>query len=137
MKHVVLIVDRHTSNGVEGPNKQILRPLKALVQDDRSESRWSDPIYLPLVFFVMNDEVNSETGYRPMDLMNGGEHGLYLWLFDTVLSIEISKAFVKTLDAKLKEVRSKSRLYLDKLAAKRVATTLQISWLQFLKTLIR
>ena len=53
MKHVVSIVDRHTSNGLEGPNKQILRHLKALVEDKRSESRWSDPIYLPLVFFLM------------------------------------------------------------------------------------
>ena len=123
MKHVISIVDRHTSCGVEGPNKQILRHLKALVQDERAESRWSDPIYLSLVFFVMNDEVNSETGYRPMDLMFGSEDGPYLRLPDTVLSSEISETFVKTLDANLKEVRSKSRLYQEKLAAERVATT--------------
>ena len=123
MKHVVSIVDRHTSCGVEGPNKQILRHLKALVQDERAESRWSDPIYLPLVFFVMNDEVNSETGFRPMDLMFGSEDGPYLKLPDSVLSSDISEAFVKTLDANLKEVRSKSRLFQEKLAAERVATT--------------
>ena len=34
IKHVVSIVDRHTINGMEGPNKQILCHLKALVQDD-------------------------------------------------------------------------------------------------------
>ena len=42
---------------------------------------------------------------------------------DTVLSSDISEAFVKTLDANHKEVRSKSRLYQEKLAAVRVATT--------------
>ena len=39
-----------------------------------------------------------------------------------VLSSEISEAFVKDLDANLKEVRSKSRLYQEKLAAEHVAT---------------
>ena len=59
----------------------------------------------------MNDKVNSETGYRPMDLMFGSEDRPYLRLPDTVLSSEISEAFVKTLDANLKEVRSKARLF--------------------------
>ena len=35
MKNVVYIVDRHTSNRVEGPNKQIIGHFKALVQDER------------------------------------------------------------------------------------------------------
>ena len=94
MKYVVSIVDQHTSCGVEGPNKQILRNLKALVQDERAESRWSDLIYLPLVFFVMNDEVNSETGFRPMDLIFRSEDGPNLMLPDTVLSSDISEAFL-------------------------------------------
>ena len=97
--------------------------LKKLVQDERSESRWSDPIYVPLVFFVMNDEVNTETGFRPVDLMFGSEDGPYLRLPDTVLSSEISKGFVNNLDANLMVVRSKSRLYQEKLAAERVTTT--------------
>ena len=123
IKHVVSIVDRHTSNGVEGPNKKILHHLKALVQHEQLESRWSDPISLSLVFFVMIDKVNSETGFRPMDLMFGSEDGPYLRLPDTVLLSEISEAFVKDLDANLKEMRSKSRLYQEKLPADRVATT--------------
>ena len=101
MKHVVSIVGRHTSCGIEGPNKRILRHLNALVQDERAESRWIDPTYLPLVFFVKNDEVNSETGYRPIDLMFGSEDGPFLRLPDTVLSSEIIEAFVKILDANL------------------------------------
>ena len=47
---VISLVDRHTSNGVEGLNKQILRHLKALVLDKRCESRWSNPINLAFVF---------------------------------------------------------------------------------------
>ena len=60
MKHVISLVDRHTSNGVEGPSKQILRHLEALVQDGRCESQWSDPVNLALVFFFVNDEINSK-----------------------------------------------------------------------------
>ena len=122
MKHVLSIVDRQTSCRVQGPNKQILRHLKALVQDERAESRWSDPIYLPLVLFVLNDEVFSDNGFRPIDLMFGREDGPYLKLPDSVLSSDISQAFVKTLDANFKEVRSKSRMFQKKLAAESVAS---------------
>ena len=39
IKQMVSIVYRHTSNGVDGPNKQSIRQLKVLVQDERLESR--------------------------------------------------------------------------------------------------
>ena len=39
MKHVISIVDRHKSNGVESPNEQIVRHLKTVVQNKMSESR--------------------------------------------------------------------------------------------------
>ena len=70
----------------------------------------------------MNDEVNSESGFRPMDLMFGSQDGPYFRLPGRVRSREISEAFFKTLDANLKEVRTKSSLYKKKLAAERVAT---------------
>ena len=72
---MISLVGRHTSNRVEGPNKKILSHLKALVQDERSESCWSDPVNLSLVFFVMNDEMKSEFGFRQMDLMFGSMDG--------------------------------------------------------------
>ena len=50
---------------------------------------------------MINDKVNSEAGLRHMDLMFVSEEGPYLRLPDTVLSSEISEAFVKTLDANL------------------------------------
>ena len=94
-----------------------------MVQDERCESRWSDPVNLALVFFVMNDEINSETGFRPMDLMFGSMDGPYLTLPDNVLPSEISEMFIRDLDAKLKDIRSRSSQYQDMLAAERVAAT--------------
>ena len=55
--------------------------------------------------------------------MFGSEDVPYLRLPGRILSSEISEAFVKDLNINLKEVRSKSWLYQEKLAAERVATT--------------
>ena len=50
---MVSLVDRHESNGVEGPNKQLLRHLRTLVYDTRIISRWTDPTILCMVLFVI------------------------------------------------------------------------------------
>jgi hypothetical protein len=52
IRHVVSLVDRHESNGVEGSNKQILRHLRCLVHDLRLVKKWSDPSILSLVLFT-------------------------------------------------------------------------------------
>ena len=65
IRHVVSLVDRHESNGVEGSNKQILRHLKALTHESRMINKWSDPTVLPLVVFAINDSINSELVYVP------------------------------------------------------------------------
>ena len=65
----IALVDRHETNGVEGSNKQIVRHLQTLVRDLRIVDRWSDPIILCLVLFVINDQVNFETGVRPLALL--------------------------------------------------------------------
>ena len=56
-----------------------------------------------------------------MDVKFESEDGSYLLLPDTILFSQISETFVKSMDAHLKEVRSKSMLYQKKLAAERVA----------------
>ena len=40
IRHVVSLINRHESNGVEGTNKQLLRHLKTLVHDERIVQRW-------------------------------------------------------------------------------------------------
>jgi hypothetical protein len=94
VRHVVALVDRHETNGVEGSNKQIIRHLQTLVHDLRIVDRWSDPIILCLVLFVINDQVNSETGVRPLDAKFGSAAGPYLRLPADDLPENITNAWV-------------------------------------------
>ena len=118
--HIFSLVDRHESCGVEGTNKQILRHVKALVID---KSTWSDDINLTLVLFVINDEVNSETGVLPLDAMFGSSNGPYLQLPKDALSSDITVEWIKALDANLKSVRDKSSQHQDKLIESRISKT--------------
>jgi hypothetical protein len=43
------LVDRHESNGVEGTNKQTLRHLRALTQEENIKSEWSSPSVLSII----------------------------------------------------------------------------------------
>ena len=47
-----------------------------------SVCRWRYPVNRNLVFFVINDEVNSETGFGLMNLMVGSMNRLYNTLAD-------------------------------------------------------
>jgi len=123
VKHVVSLVDRHESNGVEGTNKQILRHVRTIVHDLRIKDRWSDPIILCLVFFVINDQVNSETGVRPLDAMFGSADGPYLRLPREGLPADITNAWVVALDADLKKIRQISKEYQDQLVRERTQAT--------------
>ena len=88
IRHVVSLVDRHESNGVEGSNKRLLRHFKTLVHDERLVNRWSDPTILCLVTFALNDAINSGTGVRPYDAKFGSEDEPYLKLPDTLIPSE-------------------------------------------------
>ena len=123
IRHVVSLVDRHESNGVEGTNKQLLRHLKTLVHDERMVHRWSDPTVLCLITFALNDAVNSETGVRPFDAKFGSLDGPYLTLPDSLLPTDITEAWIKGLDADLKHIRNVSRKFQAELIATRLAAT--------------
>ena len=123
IKHVVSLVDRHESNGVEGSNKQLLRHLKTLVHDERLVKKWSDPTILCLVTFALNDAISSETGVRPFDAKFGSEDGPYLTLPDSVIPSEITNAWVKALDHDLRHIRRISSQFQAELIAARLAAT--------------
>jgi len=123
IKRVISLVNRHESNGVEGSNKQILRHLKTLVHDERRVDTWSDPINLCLVLFVVNDEINSETGVRPIDARFGCVDGPYLRLPSDTLPQEVSKQWIKNISDNLKEIRLASARYMSEVAQERLAVT--------------
>jgi hypothetical protein len=123
IKHVVSLVDRHESNGVEGTNKQLLRHLKTLVHDERVISRWSDPTILCLVVFSINDAINSETGVRPFDAKFGSMDGPYLQLPEKALPRDITNEWVRCLDKDLRTIREASTKFQANLIAERLAVT--------------
>ena len=74
MRHKVSLVGRHESNGCEGSNKQFLRHLRTLVNDERVMHKWSDDTVLPLINFMMADYPTSETGgLTPFQLKYGSQ----------------------------------------------------------------
>jgi len=83
IRRVISIVDRYESYGVEGMNKQILPYLRTPVHDVQVAKKWSNPTILSLVFFLVNDGVDSETG-RPLDAMFWSDDSPYLRLPDPV-----------------------------------------------------
>jgi hypothetical protein len=123
IKRVISLVNRHESNGVEGSNKQILRHLKTLVHDERVVNNWSDPIVLCLVLFTINDEINSETGVRPIDARFGCVDGPYLRLPSDSLPQDVSREWIKNLNTNLKHIRSVSAEHMSKIADDRQAVT--------------
>ena len=73
IRHVISLVGRHQSNGVEGTNKQILRHLRTLVHDERSLKYWSQPQYYKMIEYYVNSFDNSETGVTPLHARFGSD----------------------------------------------------------------
>ena len=121
IKHVVSLVDRHESNGVEGSNKQILRHLRALCHDLRLERRWSEPTVLPLILFSVNDQINSETGVRPFDAKFGSEDGTYCRLPDSTDAKHISSSWLRNINTDLLNIRRVSKSVQEALIKERTA----------------
>ena len=58
MTHRLSIVNWHESNGVERPNKEILRHLHHLVNQEHAKHKWVDDTVLPIIQFIINNQYN-------------------------------------------------------------------------------
>jgi hypothetical protein len=121
IRHSVSLVDVKTSNGVEGPNKQILRHMKALVLDERTGKDWSDISILPWIFYILNSTYSSESGKTPYELHFGTADALYYAIEDHINESEATNAYIIRLDNNLKMLRQISKEYQEQLVQKRIA----------------
>jgi RNase H-like domain found in reverse transcriptase len=127
IRHVVSIVDRHESNGVERHNKEVLRHLRALVFDERLKDSWGDPVTMSLINFMINDTRSAETGVRPFEAKFGSFDSAYFRLPDHLRPEQADSKFLKELDRNLATVRkivkeTKRRVVLARLGSATEAT---------------
>jgi hypothetical protein len=115
MKHRVSLVDVHTSNGVEPTNREILRHLKALIYEERLLTQWSKPSVLPLIKFIINSHVSSQTGYPPYQLRFGDRDMLYLKLPEDGTLPQKAGIFLQELNENLATLRAASFKYQQQL----------------------
>jgi hypothetical protein len=117
--HAFSLVDRHESNGVEGTNKQILRHIRALVQEERVAKVWSTPTVLPIIFFLINSHISSETGYTPFQLHFGSDEATYFKMPESLPEGEQQHEFIKLLDQNLKDLTTASKKFQDNIVKHR------------------
>ena len=122
IRHVVSLVDRHESNGVEGTNKQILRHLRTLCHDEALKSKWSDPTILSLILFTINDAVSSESGVRPFDAKYGSESGTYFRLPENTVSSNVTHIWLQQLNQDLQHIRKVTKDHHTLLIKERTAS---------------
>jgi len=90
VRHRVSLVDVHESNGVERTNGEILRHLRALVNDERIKKKWSKPHVLPLIEFALNDRRHTESPHSAFELKFGSEDARYFKLLETLEPATVS-----------------------------------------------
>jgi hypothetical protein len=122
VKHLVSLVNRHESNGVEGTNKQIHRHMRTLVHDERSVKQWSKPEYYKMVEYYINNFDNSETGVTPLHARFGSEAHKHLKLEPRLPLTAFTNEYVRELDKNLKHLQDVSMKYQQEIVAKRTAT---------------
>jgi RNase H-like domain found in reverse transcriptase/Reverse transcriptase (RNA-dependent DNA polymerase)/Integrase zinc binding domain len=122
-EHRVSLVDRHTSNGVETPNREILRHIRALCYEERIIDRWSAPTVLPVILFIINSSVNSETGMIPFHAHFGTAEATYFKMPELMSPEENCHEFVRLLNEDLKILSEASKKHQDKLVSERLAKT--------------
>jgi hypothetical protein len=121
VRHQFSITNQHV-NGVERILKEINRHLRAIVFDTRITDVFDDPIIIPAVQYVINSEVNSETGFSPFELLFGlNDFKYFHFTSDQLKNSQCN--FVNHLQEQLAVIRQISYEHQQKLAAERVSKT--------------
>jgi exonuclease III len=121
LRHVVSLVDVHTSNGCENTNRLVIKHLRALVADFRLKQLWSDPMLIKLVQFHMNSLVSSEAGLAPFVAMFGSADETYFKLDPNIPLAQLQTEYVKLLDKNLTLVREVSAQHQAAIVEERTA----------------
>jgi hypothetical protein len=119
MRHVFSIADRH-ANGVERTCKEVLRHIRAIVFDERVRDVADDPTILPIVQYVLNTHISSETGFTPFELTFGSNDTPYSELLSQA-DPNSSNPFLDRLNASLIAVRAASAAHQQQLNSDRGA----------------
>ena len=123
MDHMFSLVDRHESCGVEGTGKQVSRHVRVLTQEERIKDEWSSPTVLPLIEYLVNSHVSSETGIVPLEATFGSQDAIYLKMPEGLDPKERTHEFVRRLDENLQHLRAVSKQFQDKLVLERTIST--------------
>ena len=118
--HIFSLVDVHTSNGVEGANKQILRHIKTLMCEEHVRKHWSSPTVIGWIMFLMNKFDESESGNSPYALTFGSEVVRNLRFPANSLDHSSAPAFLKQLDNNLAALQAAAFKFQQQLVAERV-----------------
>ena len=120
--HVVSLVDRHESNGVERVIKEVLRHLSALVNEERIRTRWAKKTTIKCIEFILNNSQLSEKGmYTAYTLMYGTGNGASD-ILQSILRGEANQAWpqlLKDLDEEIRYVQEVSWKYQQKIIEER------------------
>lgn len=120
VRHVVSLVDVHTSNGCENTNKHIITHLSALCNDLRIKNKWSDPKIIALIQLHFNGQISAEAGITPFAAQFGNANDTYYDLGSDVKPENYQTEYVARLDKALKQLRIISAEFQDKLCLKRL-----------------
>lgn len=120
VKQYFSIVNRHESSGVERTNREILRHLRALVNDERCKDRWSNPTVIGLIQYIINSSFNNECHGIPYELTFGTDAGTYCKLPETATATEWTQHYVRMLNEDLKSLQDTSLQFQRTLAEDRM-----------------
>ena len=120
--HIVSLVDRHQSCGVEKTNHETLRHLKALAMDERINKKWSSPTVFPLIYILLNNHASTENGnIRPYHAHFGSAVETYFKMPEHIASDAVVPVFVRLLDDNLRILDEASISFQKSLISKRTA----------------